>query len=85
MNLMIIFGLIAATFTTISFLPQAIKTIRTRKTKDLSLGTYSTLTIGIFLWMIYGIFLLNWPIIIANSISFIFSAMILFIKILDKD
>ena len=77
MEFITILGLIAATCTTVSFLPQAIKTIKTKHTKDLSLGMYFVLTTGVFLWLIYGILLKQLPIILANGISFIFTVTIL--------
>ena len=76
-----VIGLIAAALTTGSFLPQAIKTFKTKKTKDLSLPMYLALTIGVFLWFIYGLYLQSAPIILANAVSFIFTASILFLKI----
>ena len=59
MNWITMVGLTAAACTTISFLPQAIKTIKTKHTKDLSLVMYSILTTGILLWVVYGIFINN--------------------------
>ncbi len=79
-----ILGIIAATCTTFSFLPQAIKVIKTKQTKDLSLGMYTVFTIGVFFWLIYGIFLKEMPIIIANIITFIFAITILIMKIKYK-
>ncbi len=73
-------GLIAGLCTTSSFLPQIIKTIRSKKTRDLSTGMYLTLSLGLFLWFVYGIFLRDIPLIITNGISFSFSAMVLFFK-----
>ena len=81
MNLITILGLSAAACTTISFLPQALKTIKTKHTKDLSLVMYSVLVTGIFLWLAYGIMINDLPIIIANSITFIFTSVILAMKI----
>lgn len=77
-------GLIAAVLTTISFLPQAIKTIKSRHTKDLSLFMYALLTTGVFLWFVYGVFLLNVPLILANGITFLFTATILVMKMKFK-
>ena len=74
-------GLLAATCTTISFVPQAIKTIRTRSTKDISLLMYSILVLGTFLWLLYGIIIEDWPVILANAITVSFSATILINKI----
>ncbi len=84
MNFITILGLVAATCTTIAFLPQAIKAIRTRHTKDLSLGMYALLTTGIILWLIYGVFKNDLPIILANGVTLVFAAIILFLKIKYK-
>ncbi|RUT79626.1 SemiSWEET transporter [Ancylomarina longa] len=62
-------GFAAAFCTTISFVPQAIRVIQTKQTKDLSLGMYTIFTIGIILWLIYGIAIQSWPIIVANAIT----------------
>lgn len=84
MNWITAIGLVAAACTSISFLPQVIKTIRTKHTKDISLGMYLILTTGIVLWFSYGILIENLPLIIANAISLLFSATILFYKIKHK-
>jgi MtN3 and saliva related transmembrane protein len=76
-----ILGYIAATLTTVSFLPQAILTIRTRDTDGLSLSMYSTFTLGVLGWLIYGIFLKNNVIVIANSITLFLAMLILGFKI----
>jgi MtN3 and saliva related transmembrane protein len=72
-----VLGLVAAILTTSAFLPQAVKTIKTKHTKDLSLGMYSILTFGIFLWLVYGIFIGDLPIIMANAITLAFCVIIL--------
>ncbi|UCE36422.1 MAG: SemiSWEET family sugar transporter [Thermoplasmata archaeon] len=77
MNPVTILGLVAATLTTLAFLPQAVKTIKTKHTKDLSLGMYCVLTIGIFLWLLYGILIGDIPIILANGITLLFCLTIL--------
>lgn len=74
-------GYIAAFLTTSSFLPQTIKTIRTKDTSGLSLVMYSFFTLGILFWLIYGIQLQEAPIIIANSITLILSSIILGMKV----
>ena len=74
-------GYLAATLTTSSFLPQAVKTIKTKDTEALSLGMYSLFAAGVFFWLIYGIYLSNKAIIIANAITFILAAIILGCKI----
>ncbi len=78
MELIILLGLTAAVCTTTSSLPQVIKVIKTKHTKDLSLEMYALLTTGIFLWFLYGIFIKNIPIILANGITLIFTTIILF-------
>ena len=74
-------GYIAATLTTSSFLPQAILTLKTRDTESLSLGMYTTFTSGVFLWLIYGLYLADKAIIYANAITLILASSILFIKV----
>ena len=76
-----IFGYLAATLTTASFVPQAILTIKTRNTDSLSLGMYSTFTLGVFCWLIYGIHLGDKAIILANAITLLLAASILCFKI----
>jgi len=74
-------GMAAGFCTTASFIPQVIKTIKSRHTRDISLLMYIVLTLGLFLWLIYGLFRKDIPLILANSISFSFSFVILFLKI----
>lgn len=74
-------GYIAGTLTTISFLPQAIKVIRTRDTSGISLIMYIVFTTGILIWLIYGIVIGSIPIILPNIITFILSFVILLQKI----
>ena len=73
-------GLIAALCTTSSFLPQVIKTLRSKKTKDISLLMYAILSTGLFLWLVYGIILDDFPLILANGISFSFAVCVLVLK-----
>ncbi len=63
-------GLIAALFTTVSLLPQLIKVYKTKSTKDISTGMFALFCGGVFLWFIYGVFVNDFPIIIANSLAF---------------
>lgn len=76
-----IIGYVAATLTTVSFLPQAILTIKTKDTESLSLGMYSLFTLGVFCWLIYGISISDKAIIFANSITFLLAASILSFKL----
>jgi len=74
----VIIGYIAASLTTFSFLPQALKTIKTRSTNDLSLGMYTGLFIVMLCWVAYGIILGEGPIIVANLVTMVFAGIILF-------
>jgi MtN3 and saliva related transmembrane protein len=74
-------GYLAAMLTTASFLPQAIKTIKTRDTQSLSLGMYSMFALGVLLWLIYGLYLSNSAIIVANAITFVLASLILGFKV----
>ena len=74
-------GFAAAICTTASFLPQAVKTIRTKNTAGISLSMYLLFTIGTLLWLLFGIFTGNMPLMIANAVTFAFAATILFYKI----
>ncbi len=84
MNGVTILGLVAATFTTAAFVPQAVKIIKTKHTKDISIVMYSMLMVGIILWLIYGIMLEELPIILTNSVTLIFTSIILGLKLKYK-
>lgn len=74
-------GYIAATCTTIAFLPQVIHTIRSKNVKGISLNMYLILELGLILWLMYGLHIKDLPIIAANSVTLIFSSVILYMKI----
>ena len=76
-----ILGYFAATLTTLSFLPQALLTLRTRDTAALSLTMYSAFTLGVLCWLIYGIYTQNNVIVFANSITFVLASLILGFKL----
>jgi len=76
-------GFIAAILTTTAFIPQVIKVYKTNQTKDLSVFTFSMFTIGVFCWSVYGVMLLSYPLIIANTITFLLAFYIL-IKIIKN-
>jgi MtN3 and saliva related transmembrane protein len=80
MNFSTIIGLFAAACTTISFVPQAIHTIKTKDTSGISMGMYALFSFGTLLWLIYGIADGNLPIMVANSITLIFACIILLYK-----
>jgi MtN3 and saliva related transmembrane protein len=74
-------GYIAATLTTLAFVPQAVQTIRTRDTRGISLGMYVVFTVGIVFWFCYGLALQSWPIIVSNAVTFVLAATILGLKL----
>jgi MtN3 and saliva related transmembrane protein len=74
-------GYLAAAMTTLAFVPQAFKTIRTRDTRSISLGMYVVFTIGIAFWLVYGIALNSMPMILSNIVTFLLSATILALKL----
>lgn len=74
-------GAIGATLTTVSFVPQALKTIRTRDTRSISLGMYATFTVGVACWLVYGFVLQSWPMIISNIVTLGLSSTILALKL----
>jgi MtN3 and saliva related transmembrane protein len=79
-----ILGLVAGACTTIAFLPQVIKTWKSKSAKDLSLGMFVFFCLGVTLWLAYGIILSDTPIIVANSATLILSSLILYFKLKYK-
>ncbi len=77
-------GFIAAILGTICWLPQTIKTWRTRETKDLSLSANLLVLATVALWLIYGIAIDAWPLIVANVISVILVGAIVTAKLIYK-
>lgn len=76
-----ILGFAAAFCTTFAFVPQALKTIQSRETASISLWMYAIFTTGVFLWLIYGLAIHNWPVIISNAMTFALAGTILWFKI----
>lgn len=74
-------GYFAATLTTASFVPQAWHTFKTRDVRGISLGMYSAFTLGVSGWLVYGLLLSAWPIVIANFITLSLAASILAMKL----
>ena len=80
-DLIPIVGFIAAILTTIAFVPQLVRIWRTRSAKDISLGMYGLFTFGIALWLVYGILIDSWPIILANCVTLLLAGAVLTLKI----
>ena len=74
-------GYLAASLTTLSFVPQVWRTWKTRHTKDISLRMYLLLTSGIALWLVYGLRIGAWPIILANAITLLLAGTVLVLKL----
>lgn len=74
-------GILAGILTTIAFLPQVIRTYKTRSVKDISLGMFSIMFTGVILWLIYGLLKADLPIILANGITLFLVGIILIFKL----
>ena len=85
MNTVQILGLAAGSLTTAAFLPQVIKTWKTRSAKDLSLGMFSLFCLGVVLWLIYGLMVNDLPVIAANFITLMLASTLLFFKLRWKN
>ena len=71
---------IAAVLTTAAFIPQAYKIIHTRETKGVSLWMHMTLAVGVAFWFTLGVMLGNWPMMIANAVTFVLTGVIVAMK-----
>ena len=74
-------GYAAAFLTTCSFVPQAWLTFRTKDVSGISLGMYSAFTLGVALWLVYGLLIGAWPVVMANTITLLLALMILGMKV----
>ncbi len=76
-----ILGVTAGTLTTVAFIPQLAKALKSKSTGDLSWGMVLTFTIGVFLWLIYGIWIDSLPVILANAVTLLLQLGIVSLKI----
>lgn len=74
-------GFAAAALTTVSFVPQAWLTFKTKDVSGISLGMYSVFTVGVALWLVYGLFLQAWPVVMANAVTLALASGILAMKL----
>ena len=81
MSLLDSVGFLAAILTTASFVPQAWHTFKTRDVRGISLSMYSAFTAGVACWLVYGLLLGAWPIVIANCITLALALAILVMKL----
>ncbi len=85
MNVIQVLGLVAGSLTTAAFLPQVIKTWKSRSAKDLSLGMFSLFCLGVLLWLIYGFIQNDIPVIAANMLTLMLASTLLFFKLRFRD
>ena len=83
MSLQDTLGYVAAVLTTGSFVPQAWLTLRTRDVSGISLGMYLAFTVGVALWLVYGILSRQWPIVVANGVTLGLASVILGVKLIE--
>lgn len=84
MTYVTILGYLAALSSMGSFVPQAMKVIRSRETKDISAGMYLLTVTAFALWLVYGIWLRQWPLVISNGVCFLLSLFILTMTLLPQ-
>lgn len=84
MSIQDIVGTAAAVLTTIAFVPQAWLIWKHRRADGISLGMYSIFTTGVALWLLYGVMLQAWPIVVANAITLVLAAFILLMKLASR-
>ncbi|MFC0181047.1 MtN3 and saliva related transmembrane protein [Pseudarcicella hirudinis] len=76
-----IIGYIAGTLTTIAFVPQVLQIYKTKSAKDVSLAMFLLFTLGVFMWLAYGIMTRSFPVVAANGVTLLLSLVILYFKI----
>jgi MtN3 and saliva related transmembrane protein len=84
LTLVDILGFAAGALTTSAFLPQVLKSWQTRDLSGISLRMYSLFTVGVALWLIYGIAVTSWPVIIANAITLALAGGVLLLKLTHR-
>ncbi len=84
MDYITLIGLMGGTLTTISFFPQVIRIWKTHSTKDLSLGMFLLFSLGVILWLIYGILQNQLPVILSNAVTLVLAIIILIFKFIYK-
>lgn len=84
MSIVDLIGLSAGAFTTAAFVPQVLKTWRSRSARDISLGMFALFCAGLLLWIAYGVAIRSLPIVAANLVTFALAFMILLFKLRFK-
>ncbi len=78
-------GSVAGTLTTVAFVPQVVKTWRSRSTRDISLAMWLAFSAGVALWIVYALIAGAWPIFVANAVTLLLSATVLALKLINRD
>lgn len=76
-------GSAAAMLTTLAFVPQVVKTLKSRQTRDISLAMWLMFSLGVAMWLVYGLLIEAWPVIIANAVTLVLSSTVLGVKVLN--
>jgi MtN3 and saliva related transmembrane protein len=84
MDMNTLLGTAAGALTTLAFIPQVVKAWRTRSTHDISLVMFLMFSTGVALWLVYGIRVGSWPIVIANGVTLALALTVLFLKLRYK-
>jgi MtN3 and saliva related transmembrane protein len=79
-----VLGHTAAFLTTVSFVPQVLRVVQTKSTKDISLGMFLLMAAGVILWLIYGLMIMAWPLIFCNGTTILLVLIILYYKVRYK-
>ncbi|MGE5506478.1 MAG: SemiSWEET transporter [Actinomycetota bacterium] len=79
-----VIGAVAGALTTVAFVPQVVKTLRTRQTRDISLSMWLLFWLGVALWLVYGLILVAWPLIAANLLTLVLAGIVLGIKLANR-
>lgn len=84
MTLLDAIGTIAGGLTTLAFIPQVVKTLRTRQTRDISTAMWLLFCCGVALWLVYGLLLGAWPVIVSNLATLVLAGMVLAVKLANR-
>jgi MtN3 and saliva related transmembrane protein len=82
---MTLLGVVAGILTSSSFIPQAYKVIKTKRTHDISIPMYCLCTVGVFLWIVYGLMIKDIAVLLTNVVTFVPTVMILILTCKYKD
>lgn len=74
-------GFVAAALTTFAFIPQVAYCWKTRDTQSISLGMYACFCLGVLLWLVYGLMVQQWPVVMANAVTLVLASSILYLKL----